>query len=351
MKGTARLIRVWGSGQLGTDILESGESLPQDGSLTVVLERAEHVDRARETGLIGTQTRAFAPGISDSTDGPVMLGYDGSLSDPGYDVQIGTQFFLQTQDYGTSEYLSLIGATLVKVVDEHDFAGFLNDADTAYKDGNFADFVTHPMVRLCDAAALGAIVPEDGPRLRLYVGAEGTISISPSGAPLGELGDDLATLVAAFEKLNGESALPCAVALAGVVPEDIRVAKLKERPWIKGYHRAIAAVRNLRAREITDGRDVRVSGFGGRFAPDLQGAEAEWDLTQEDAPLLCRIRDEYYLYSGALERVFRVPSEASPQVEALLAYGSPEQAAVAGDTGQLTRIRDYFASVGVAICE
>ncbi len=255
-----------------------------------------------------------------------------------------------TQDYGTSEYLSLIGATLVKVVDEHDFTTFLNDADTAYTGGSFADFVTHPMVRLCDAAALGATAPEDGPRLRLYVGAEGTISISPSGAPLGELGDDLATLVAAFDKLNGESAWPCAVALAGVLPEDIRVAKLKERPRIRSYHRAIAAIRTLRAREITDGRDVRVSGFGGRFAPGRQGAEAEWDLIQEDAPMLCRVGEEYYLYNAASERVFRVPPEASPQVEALLAYGSPEQAAAAGITGQLTQIRDYFTSVGVAIC-
>ncbi|WP_213456288.1 daptide biosynthesis RiPP recognition protein [Rhizomonospora bruguierae] len=350
MKGTARLIRVWGSGQLGTDILEPGESLPHDGALTVVLERAADVDRARDTGLIGAQTRVFVPGVCDSSDGPVMLGYDGSLSDPGYDVQIGTQFFLQTQDYGTSEYLSLIGATLIRVVDEHDFTAFLNDADTAYTEGSFADFVTHPMVRVCDAAALGAIAADDGPRLRLYVGAEGTISISPAGAPLGELGDDLVTLVAAFDKINGESTRPCAVALAGVVPEASRVAGLKERPWIARYHGAVAAIRGLRAREITDGRDVRVSGFGGRFAPDLQDAEAQWDLGQEDAPLLCRVNGEDYLYSAASERVFRVPAQTSLQVEALLAYGSPEQAAAAGSTGQLTRISDYFESVGVPLC-
>jgi hypothetical protein len=350
VRGTARFIRVWGSGQLEADILSRGERLTADAALAVVLERATHLDRALESGLVGPETRVFVPGAQDSTDGAVVIGYDGSISDPGGDVQIGAQFFLQTQDYGTSEYLSLIGATLVKVVDERDFQAFLADADAAREHGSFVDFATHPLVRLCDVAGLGAAAGVDGPRLRLYVDAEGVISTSTAGAPLGQLGDDLGTLEAAWNKINGESARPCAVSLAQAVDEDVRVAALEERPWIARYHGAIAAVRNLRAREIADGRDIRVSGFGGRLAPELGDITDPWDLRQDDAPLLLWTDDAAYLYAAAAERVFQLPHSTAVQVERLLVHGSPQAAGDAADRDQVTRIHEHFSNVGVALC-
>jgi hypothetical protein len=348
------LIKVWGSGQLGTDVLEPGEPLPTEGAMAVVLESAEHFDRACSTGLVAADTRVFVPGASDSTedpDGPVVLGYDGSLSDPGGDVQIGTQFFLQTQDYGTSEYLSLIGATLVKVVDGRDFDAYLADADTALAEGAFPDFATHPLVRLCDVAALGGPIGVDGPRLRLYVGADGVISTSTAGAPLGELGDDLAALEETWSKINAESALPCAVGLARAVEEDVRVAGLRERPWIGRYHGALGAVRALRARNIGDGRDIRVSGFGGRMLRELEDVAQPRDLRRDEAPLLLWTGEDAYVHSPATERVFRVPLPAAARVERLLVHGSPEAAAGADDLDQLIRVRDYFAGAGIPLCE
>lgn len=349
MKGTARFIRVWGTGQVGTDVIEPGEVVETEGSLAVVLERADHLDEVRQTGLVAPETRVFVPGGYDSPDGPIVLGYDGSLSDPGGDVQIGSQFFLQTQDYGTSEYLSLIGATLVKVVDERDYEAFLVDADTAIRDGSFADFATHPMVRLCDAASLGAPIGSDGPRLRLYVAADRTISTSTTGTVLGQIGDDMAVLEAQWNKINDESSHPCAVALSAVVPEDIRVRGLTDRPWIARYHGALAAIRSLRSRNLTDGRDVRVSGFGGRLVPELGHVAEPWDMAQDTAPLLLSTPAAAYLYSVESERIFQVPANASADVDRLLVHGSAETAQD-GDLDRLIRVRDHFDGVGVPVC-
>lgn len=351
MKGTARFIRVWGSGQLGSDVLEPGETRPADGSVAVVLEKAEHLDRARETGLVADETRVFVPGAFDSTDGGIVLGYDGSLSDPGGDVQIGAQFFLQIQDYGTSEYLSLIGATLVKVVDGRDFEAFLTDADTALDSGVFPDFATHPLVRLCDVAALGGPIGVDGPRLRLYVDADGAVSTSTAGSRLGEIGDDLAALDAAWGKVNSESEQPCAVSLAQAVEEDVRVAGLRARPWIGRYHGALDAVRCLRARHIGNGRDIRVSGFGGRLVPELRDVAEPRDLRPTEAPLLVWADDSAYVYDAGTERVFQVSREAGAQVERLLVHGSVEAAAGSGDADQLTQVRDHFDAAGTPLCE
>jgi hypothetical protein len=341
---------VWGSGQLGSDILDPGETPATDASLAVVLERAEHLDRARETGLVGADTRVFVPGASDSADGAIILGYDGSLSDPGGDVQIGAQFFLQTQDYGTSEYLSLIGATLVKIVDGRDFDDFLTDADAAREKGNFADFLTHPLVRLCDVSALGGSIGHDGPRLRLYVDADGGISTTTAGARLGGLGDDLTALDVAWNKINGDSAQPCAVALARAVDEGTRVAELAARPWITRYHDAISALRGLRARDVGDGHEIRVSGFGGRLVPELDEVEKPWDLQQVDAPLLLWTDRSSYLFSAGSERTFQLPTETGSQVERLLVHGSVAAAVEAGGSDQLARLRDYFDDAGVPLC-
>src|SRR5690625_7668175 len=112
---------VWGSGRLEPGSAEPSEVHAADGSVAIVLERADQLDAARKSGIVGKDSRVFVPGVYDDLDGPIILGYDGSLSDPGGDVQVGVQFFVQTQDYGTSEYHSLIGSKLPKISDISDF--------------------------------------------------------------------------------------------------------------------------------------------------------------------------------------------------------------------------------------
>ena len=349
MQGTARFIMVWGSGRLEPGSAAPSEIRAAQGSVAIVLERADQLDAARESGIVGPDSRVFVPGVYDDLDGPVILGYDGSLSDPGGDVQIGVQFFLQTQDYGTSEYLSLIGATLVKIVDSNDFDAFLADADSAFETGTIPDFVTHPMLRLCDSGALGGTAEADGPKLRLYVDREGAISTSTGGSRLGQLGDSLDELEQAWEKLNADSTRPCAVALGNTIDEQKRIAAIDERPWLPRYHGALDAVRGLRLRDIGDGGDIRVSGFGGRLHPDLKDVDEPRDLMRDDAPFVLWTEDSAYLRSAVDDRTFQLSHAAGRAAEALIVHGSVQAAATHSDEAALRQVSEHFASVGLPL--
>ncbi|WP_193608069.1 daptide biosynthesis RiPP recognition protein [Nocardioides lijunqiniae] len=353
MQGTTRLIKTWATGELGQDVLAgAGHDEAYDGSLAVVLERQQHFDAMREAGLIGADTRAFVPGATDSTDGsegPIVLGYEGSLSDPGGDVQIGTQFFMQTQDYGTSEYLSLIGATLVRVIDETDFETFLEDADRAYVKGDLAEFATHPLVRLCDVTSLGSATPDRGPKLRLYVDASGQISTSPGGAVLGKVGDDLETLEAEWARLNAASDTPCAVALAQVVPEQTRADALRQRPWLAYYHSALAAVRDVRTRGLAELSEIQISGFGQRLDPDLEGADGSAHEARPGSPVLMWTDDQALVFDPRSEKTFQMGRPAARLAERLLVLGSVE-AAAQGDEANLLKVEEFFQRAGVELC-
>lgn len=349
MQGTARYIMVWGSGRLEPGSAEPSEVHAADGSVAIVLERADQLDAARKSGIVGKDSRVFVPGVYDDLDGPIILGYDGSLSDPGGDVQVGVQFFVQTQDYGTSEYLSLIGATLVKIVDMSDFDAFLADADGAIETGTIPDFATHPMLRLCDSGSLGGTADVDGPKLRLYVDRDGAISTSTGGAKLGELGDSLDQLEETWEKLNADSTRPCSVALGNTIDEQKRVSALDERPWLPRYHGALDAVRGLRLRDIGEGADIRVSGFGGRLLPDLEDVDEPRDLVREDVPYVLWTDDSAYLRCAVDDRTFQLSHDAGRAAEALIVHGSVHAAAAHGDEAVLRQVSDHFASVGLSL--
>lgn len=350
MLGTIRLIKTWATGHVEGDVGDGQSVSDLDGSLAVVLEREEHVDALTRSGVIGTDSRVFVPGIRDSDEvdaGPVVIGYEGSLSDPGGDVQIGAHFFLQSQDYGTSEYLSLIGNTLIRIVDESDFDAFVEDADRAKRDGEFPDFATHPMVRLCDLGSLGAPGVEGGPQTRLFVDRDGGISTAPTGTRIGAVGDDLESLTSAWSKINTDSFGGCAVALAGVVPEEKRQDALERRAWLGRYHVAVAGLRDLRGRNIAELKDVRVSGFGHRLNDELddvvETAEDGWN-----APVLMWTSTSAYLHDWSSEKTFQLGHEAGRLAERLLVSGGVD-AAADGDASELQTVVDFFQRGGISL--
>lgn len=354
MRGTTRLIKTWATGELGADVTEGEPVGPYEGALVLVLERAAHFDRLVDDGLVGSESRVFVRGVADRTDersGATVLGYDGSLSDPGGDVQIGAQFFLQTQDYGTSEYLSLIGTTLIRLVDEADFETFLADADRAREKGEFAEFATHPLVRICDVTALGSARPDQGPRLRLYVDAAGEISTSPSGARLGEVGCGLDQLESEWAKQNGSAEVPDAVALARSVPEDARVRGLTQRPWIPQYHAVLAGLRDVRTRGLSDPTALRASGFGGRLDSALDGVAEPADVGRSGTPVLLWAGADGYVVDPATEKTFRLGLPAARLAERLLVSGSVDAAAGGkADEQSLIRVDEFFQKAGVHLC-
>jgi hypothetical protein len=276
-----RHLMSWGVG----DPLPVEGSAPAEGCTTVVVEAAEHLASVLASDVVGAATLVFAPAAPGSSPpaGGAVVTYEGSLREPGGDLSLDDEFFLQTQDYSTSEYLVVMGPTLVRVMSEADFEAFLGDADRARHEGAFPTFLTAPAVRLADPGALGGPADADGPRTRLYVDASGVVSTGPAGAPLGGIEAGLVGLQRAWSECNAASSQPCAVSLGAVVPEAVRIAALAERPWLGRYLATVELLRNLAARGIGP---LQVSGFGGRLSAGLADLDDAADADDPAQPVL-----------------------------------------------------------------
>ncbi|KUN84529.1 daptide biosynthesis RiPP recognition protein [Streptomyces griseoruber] len=109
---------------------------------TVVLEDAAHLAALLASDAVDADTMIFVPGVegsAGSADSPTVIGYEGSLAEPGTEFTHDPGFYLQIQAYGISEYMSVVGPTLVRVADATDFESYLLDADRAHDQGMFAD--------------------------------------------------------------------------------------------------------------------------------------------------------------------------------------------------------------------
>jgi hypothetical protein len=333
----------WGTGRV-----QPLEKPAENGSLTVVLEDADHLDALLGSDLVGDSTLVLSPG--ESREGAVgatgavgVVGYEGSLAEPGGDLSVDDEFFLQTQDYASAGYMSVIGATLVRIVERADLDAFLDDADRARADGTFPTHVTSPAVQLADLAALGGDPGQDGPRTRLYVDADGTVAVSPWGAPLGTIADGLDALDDRWQRLAEAAAHPCELALGRAVPAAAGAAAAAERPWLGRYLAAVDALRELHARGIAD---IRVSGFGGRLSPAL--AELP-DGADTDVPLLLWTDDAAFVHLTGNRRTFRVDHAAGALLEALLVCGSVDAAAGYADRAGLLRAERLLTGAGVRL--
>lgn len=289
-------------------LMEWGTGVPTSGRLVVVLASAEHVEPALR---IGPDVTVFAPG----TDGPGVVGYGGVVGDPVCELSVGDDFYLQTQNYGVSAFLSVLGPTLVRVTDGADFAAYLADADQARETGLFPSFLVSPSVQLADVPALGGV--SDGPVARLYVTADGAVSTSPCGAALGDVTDSLDALTEAWRERNAVSEQPCAVCLGGVLDERTRCEELTRRPWLPRYLDALAALRDLQARGVTE---AQVSGFGASLT--------DVPVSDHGSRALLLWTDEHgYVHNPATQRTVRVNRAAAPLVDGFLALGSVDLAA------------------------
>lgn len=182
-----RHLMSWSTGQF-----EVGPA-NQDSCSTIVVADPAHLADLLDTDLVGDNTVVLAP-EGHGADPSRVVGFAGTLDEPNAEMSIGYDFFLQTQDYATSPFMSVLGPTLVRVTGPDDLELFLADADRAREEGVFPDIAVVPAVRIADLPGLGAGPGVDGPQLRLYVNAEGEISTSIGGCSLGRVGDTLASL-------------------------------------------------------------------------------------------------------------------------------------------------------------
>ncbi len=332
-----RYLMSWGTGQ----------GPAGGGTPTIVLDDPAHLEPVLASGLATASTMIFVPEDAGHEDDPGVVTYDGSLHEPGGEASLGDDFYLQIQDYATSEFMSLLGPTLVRITEEADFTRFLEDADRARLQGVIPDFATAPPVKFADVPGLGGGGGTDGPRLRLYVDADGELSTSPAGRRIGAVGDDMADLEAEWSRVNDASEHPCAVCLGGVVDEATRARELADRPWIGRYLTVLDSLRALAAKDITD---VRVSGFGGRLLDGLVDVRLPADLAGADVPIVMWTHDAAYLQVPASLRTFRVNLATAGLAEALTVCGSVEAAAEHADRDGLVRVAEMFADAGVPLC-
>lgn len=312
------------------------------GTVVVVLADAAHLSDALACDMVGPTTAVFVPGdTADTTDRGTMYAYGGALDEPGADLSLDDEFFLQTQDYAAGEFAVVIGPTLARVTCPEDFAAFLAHADRAKDEGVFPDHLLHPVAQLGDLPALGGRHDAGGPRTRVYVDASGRISVSPWGLPLGKLGDALDDLDAAWRQHNAQSSHPCAVAIGGALDEDTRATSLLARPWIGRYLDAVAALRELRVRGV---ETAAVSGFGTRVVPAL--AELDQD-DPADAPLLLWNEDDAFAHVASEGRTLRFEPAGAAAVEALVVCGSVEAAGEHVDPRHVETVATTFERAGV----
>ena len=328
MAGIKRHLMSWGTGGPGP--------APSTGAATVVLESAGHLAATLGSDLVGPGSVVFAPGVADHAEdasGAVVVGYEGSLSEAGGECSLGSDFYLQIQNYGVSAYMSVVGPTLIRVADAMDLDAYRADAEQARRSGDFPDFLTNPVIQLADLPALGADRTGSGPRHRLYADGDGFLSTAPGGTRLGVLGEDT------LEALEARW-LPLDDLLPGIAAAD--------RAGLGRYLAAVAAVRGLRARGLTG---VRVSGFGGRFgtaAASVPPQEAA-DTTGARLPLLLRSGEETFVHDPASERTFTLAPAAAALAEVLLAAGSVEAASAHADRTGLEQVAASFAETGISL--
>ncbi|WP_188266068.1 MULTISPECIES: daptide biosynthesis RiPP recognition protein [unclassified Streptomyces] len=313
---------------------------------TVVLEDAGHLKSLLESDVVDAETLVFAPGRPEGLTGPTVVAYEGSLAEPGMEFSHDPGFYLQIQAYGVSEYMSVVGATAIRVADATDFELYLRDADRARNEGVFPEFLTAPVVQLADLPGLGALPGPDGPWLRLYVDESGRMSTSPGGAPLGKVGDGFDRIVAEWSRVNDASASPCAVCLGATVPEEYRVRELAERPWLGRYLAVLHGIRDLRARGLNV---TGVSGFGSRLVNALGEVPDPADAVDPGLPLLLWAGDEVYAHSPLRARSFRLNRDTAETVEALLVCGSPERASEYAGAADVATVLGQFEQAGVPL--
>ena len=281
---------------------------PVTGTGTLVLADAAHISSAVASGLVGPGTLLLAPDDGTGVAVPAT-GYDGSLTEAGGEFSNGQDFFLQTHSYAVSPFMTVFGPTLVRVLDEADHEAFLADTDRAVADGIFPEFLVTSSVVLADPAALGGRTgPGDGPAVRLYADHDGRLSVSPTGAVLGTIGDSLETLTARHSRLT-----PRAAGLGRVLS---CAALDTARAHLPRYLRTVTALRSFAARGITG---LKVSGFGSRLTPRLAGTGALADLGDPALPLILYRDDEAYIVDGS--RLFTVDVRAAQALECLIATG------------------------------
>lgn len=335
-----RHLMSWGTGR--DDLI----SRPDDaqGTATIVLDSAEHLDAVLGSPLVGEGSLVLYPGSAadqhvTAPDGVVVVPFEGEVDEPGADVAVGDDFYLQVQDYASSAFVSVIGPTLVRFFEQADFDAYVDEADRAYTDGEFPAFLVDPSVQVADLEAVSGLARGDGPAVRLHVDAAGRLGTAPAGLRFAEVTDSWESVTAAWHERSAEA--PGALQLGRVVDEAHRLDQLGRRPWLGRYLVVCEALRRLVRHGVPA---FRVSGFGHRLGEGVGDA----DLTEATLPVVVWTPDKAYV-STPSGRVFSVSLEFGKVLEHVLGSGSVDAARAALPGATLDAVVDQCAANGVLL--
>jgi hypothetical protein len=248
-----------------------------------------------------------------------IICYDGDFTDAADEIAVGDDFFLQSQTYAVTPFMSVIGPTLVRIEGAEDFEAFLTDADVAYGSGEFAEHTTHPLIQLADLPALRRSTRTPDPARRIFVAPDGALSTSPSGAALATFGEPLSTLLSSWQRRQpADPADADPVPLSRVLPESTRVTALRDRPWLARYFTVLDALRHAHQLGHTD---LAVSGFGDSVDDAVSRSVASPDL-----PVLLTGDGQNLVHEPLCGKTFAVSADTAKLVEVLLVAGEEQQA-------------------------
>ena len=309
------------------------------------LESAEHVDDVRR--ICSPADVIIAPDAGLDHEDRNLVGYSGVFLEPGDEMTLNGRHTFELQEYLAAPFISIVGLTLVRLGSAAGLSAFLEDAETARRDGAFVDQLLSGAVALDSREAFvsGAL---DERLVRVHVSRDGEYRDGPDGCTLGRVGDDRNELERGASAWEGSGR-----AFARIVASDAFEREVLARPWLGRYVRALDLLRQSKPSlgELT------VSGFGGHLLSALDDASSGFSVVDAHAPFLLReAGNGCVLVDWSSRRRFRLGIDAAKIAEALVAAGGDDQAvallAASGVTGRtvaesVREVRRRFLAAGL----
>lgn len=275
--------------------------------------------------LVGPRSVVLVRGRNGTAVTPVLaagpapgrwLAYQGELDGPGDEIQVGSDFWLQSMDYYSARFMAIAGPTVIRLADGNDADAFAHDAVAAVGTGAIESALLAPAVEVGDRCLLaGRPCTVDGRLPRLHVGSDGVVRTTPVGLELGVVGDSRAVIARRAAALAAEGLDVCASRETNAALTD---SSLPARRLMLG---AIDAMRTMALRTRAA---WWVSGIHGDLAPMEPGQPA--GRPRPDLLVLWS-EQSHVLFDVRQHRAFTVGPDIAGVLEVLVRNGSTEHAA------------------------
>lgn len=263
----------------------------------------------------------------------------GALSEPGDELAVGDDFYVQVERYTAAAFLPIAGPTLLRVTDDEDLDAFLADVDAALA-GTWPEALQHPMVHIADQCGLGAATC-GGLARRAHVDQADNVRTTPGGPVLGRLDELASGHVPAVGHGCDHTCRPPALA-------ERMAVEIARRPSLG---RLLTSLDVVRALASSRGHRGVVSGFGDRLmaADHLPAQPIDLQRDGERLPYVVTAEGNTVVFDARTHALVAVGRDAAVLVDALLAAGAEQAPALAA--ASLGVPVETAASALLQVCE